>query len=166
MGPAGILTIAGGKLTAFRKMAERIVDKVASQLDATVKPCATETELLPGGDCDMDDLRRSTTFANRTDAFIDRVSHLYGSESDAVIQAGGNVTAEAEHAVLKEGAVTLEDYWVRRSARAWFDHEGGMKSLAPAADKMASLLHWSAEEKQRQIDNCRHLHEESLAALP
>ena len=166
MGPAGILTIAGGKLTAFRKMAERIVDKVADHLDVPVKPCETETQALPGGDCDMDELQRSPIFANRTDAFVDRISHLYGSESEEVVNAGGTVTAEAEHAVLKEGAVTLEDYWVRRSARAWFDHEGGMKSLAPAADKMASLLHWSPEEKQRQIDSCRDLHEESLAALP
>ncbi len=166
MGPAGILTIAGGKLTAFRKMAERIVDKVADRLDATVKPCDTETALLPGGDCDMDTLMTSDMFANRPAAYIDRLARLYGSEAADVLAAGGNVPAEAEQAVLKEGAVTLEDYWVRRSARAWFDHEGGMKALAPAADKMADLLHWSPEEKKRQIDHCRTLHEESLAALP
>ena len=38
------------------------------------------------------------------------------------------------HAVLHEGALTLEDYWVRRSARAWFDLDGGLAALAPAAD--------------------------------
>ncbi len=166
MGPAGILTIAGGKLTAFRKMAERIVDKVIDQLEASARACTTEDAPLPGGDCDMEALQNSDAFANRTAAFTDRVSHLYGSEAPEVVSAGGNVTAEAEHAVLKEGAVTLEDYWVRRSARAWFDHEGGMKSLAPAADKMADLLHWSPDEKKRQIDSCRALHEESLSALP
>ncbi len=166
LGPSGIITIAGGKLTAFRKMAERIVDKVADRLGDTVDPCTTNDQLLPGGDCDMAALRTSDVFANRSAAFIDRLAHLYGGEAPDVVQAGGNVTAEAAHAVLREGAVTLEDYWVRRSARAWFDHEGGMKTLAPAADKMADLLDWSPDEKKRQIDGCRYLHEESLSALP
>lgn len=166
IGPAGILTIAGGKLTAFRKMAERIVDKVADNLQATVKDCETHTQPLPGGDCEMATLKSSDAFSNRTPAFTDRLAHLYGSEAPDVVDAGGNVMAEAEQAVLKEGAVTLEDYWVRRSARAWFDHEGGVKSLEPAADTMGQMLNWSPSEKQRQIDVCHSLRDESLEALP
>jgi glycerol-3-phosphate dehydrogenase len=77
----------------------------------------------------------------------------------------GGPAAEARHAVLKEGALTLEDWWARRSARAWFDADGGIGALAPAATEMASLLRWDAMETRRQIEACRRLHAESLAAI-
>ncbi len=67
---------------------------------------------------------------------------LYGTEAVALVNGG--IHAEARHAVLKEGALTLEDYWMRRSARARFDLDGGIASLRPAADAMAPLLGWSA----------------------
>ena len=69
---------------------------------------------------------------------------LYGTE--AVTLVNGGVPHEARHAVLKEGAMTLEDYWVRRSARARFDLDSGIAALQPAADAMAPLLGWSAAE--------------------
>ncbi|MEI6453967.1 MAG: glycerol-3-phosphate dehydrogenase C-terminal domain-containing protein, partial [Actinomycetes bacterium] len=61
------------------------------------------------------------------------------------------------HAVLHEGALTLEDYWVRRSARAWFDADGGLGALAPAAEAMAGLLGWSdSRERSYSIGGYRH----------
>ncbi|MEO7353574.1 MAG: glycerol-3-phosphate dehydrogenase/oxidase [Gemmatimonadales bacterium] len=42
-----VLTIAGGKLTTYRKMAEEVVDAVVEVLGATTLPCATATEPLP-----------------------------------------------------------------------------------------------------------------------
>jgi glycerol-3-phosphate dehydrogenase len=61
--------------------------------------------------------------------------------------------------VLREGALTLEDYWVRRSARARFDLDGGIGCLTEAAGAMAPLLGWSPAESQRQTELCRALHE-------
>ena len=51
---------------------------------------------------------------------------LFGSEAQA---AGDGAAAEAAHAVLHEGALTLEDYWVRRGARAWFDLDPAFPAL-------------------------------------
>jgi glycerol-3-phosphate dehydrogenase len=72
-----------------------------------------------------------------------------------IFDKGKGVMAEATHAVFNEGALTLEDYWVRRSARARFDEDGGMASLEPAAECMGELLNWSNEERTRQIDACK-----------
>ena len=47
----------------------------------------------------------------------------------------------------------------------WFDPEGGMAALAPAAGAMAGLLGWSPAETERQIEACRALRAASLAAL-
>ncbi|MEO8812192.1 MAG: glycerol-3-phosphate dehydrogenase C-terminal domain-containing protein, partial [Caulobacteraceae bacterium] len=125
-GPAGVLSIAGGKLTAYRRMAERVVDHVETALGRPHAPCRTADEALIGGD----------------------------AASDLSAIAGGP-GAQAARAVLAEGAVTLEDYWVRRSARAWFAIDGGMSALAAAAGAMAPLLGWTAERTADEIERCR-----------
>jgi glycerol-3-phosphate dehydrogenase len=62
-----------------------------------------------------------------------------------------------------EGALTLEDYWVRRSARAWFDHDAGLAAMEAAAPVMGELLGWSDEERARQIAACRAIHDTSMS---
>jgi len=158
-GPGGVLSIAGGKLTAYRMMAERIVDMTEERLGRKVTAARTGTEPLVGGDVDVAALTR------RLGAPGDRLVSLYGSEAQAIAEAGGGPAVEAAHAVLQEGALTLEDYWVRRSARAWFDPDGGLAALAPAAEAMAGLLGWSPAETQAQIETCRALRADSLSAL-
>ena len=64
-----------------------------------------------------------------------------------------------------EGALTLEDYWVRRSGRAWFDVNGGIDCLVPAAAVMAELLDWSSAERDRQVKACVAIREREMSAV-
>jgi glycerol-3-phosphate dehydrogenase len=48
-GIANLATIAGGKLTTFRLMAEKTADLVAQRLNNS-RPCKTATEVLPAAD--------------------------------------------------------------------------------------------------------------------
>lgn len=52
--PSGLFTIAGGKLTGFRKMAEEAVDMVSRSLEREALhahgPCTTDKEPISGGD--------------------------------------------------------------------------------------------------------------------
>jgi glycerol-3-phosphate dehydrogenase len=161
-GPAGVLSIAGGKLTAYRKMAERVVDQIEEGLGRNVSKSRTATDPLPGGDVDPAAMARALVAAGRSAQAAARSVGLYGSEAEAVGDGGA---AEAAHAVLHEGALTLEDYWVRRSARAWFDLDPAFPALGAAAEAMAPLLDWSAEERRRQIDHCRALRHDALSNL-
>lgn len=148
-GPAGVVTIAGGKLSAYRAMAERIVDQAAATLGLKTAPCRTAETPLPG--------------AGGSEApSDDRLWRLYGAEAESVRAAGGDAGAEAGQAVLHEGALTLEDSWVRRTARAWF---GGPEGLEAAADRMADLLGWDATRKAAELDHCRALERLNHAAL-
>lgn len=51
---SGLVTIAGGKLTGFRKMAQKVVDLVARHLSEAYSlqtgPCVTDQDTLSGGD--------------------------------------------------------------------------------------------------------------------
>jgi len=153
-GPGGMLSVAGGKLSAYRKMAERIVDDVETRLGHKSSRCRTGDEPLPGGDAGS---KRNTS------GIRDRLSTLYGSEAAWLAEAGGHIAAEVEFAVTHEGALTLPDYWVRRSARAYFDPDGGIAVLGRAADAMAALLGWSATTKRLQIDTCKQIRNDSFA---
>ena len=64
-----------------------------------------------------------------------------------------------------EGALTLEDYWVRRSARSNFDDDGGMDALEPAAEVMGNLLNWSGAEKNIQVEICRKRRQKEMKIL-
>jgi glycerol-3-phosphate dehydrogenase len=165
VGPSGMISIGGGKLTAYRRMAERVVDRIEETLGRKPSACRTAEASLPGGDVDVAAARSSLERGGMAAVDADRLVSLYGAEAAAIAADGADITAEARHAVLAEGAVTLEDYWVRRSARAWFAEGGGLGDLAPAADAMGHLLSWAPAERERQIAACRAIHDHNMAAF-
>lgn len=156
--PGGMVSIAGGKLSAYRAMAERVVDLVVERLGATARACSTAEVPLPGGS-------RAAQLPGLDQLAAERLAGLYGDEANEIVIAGGDVGAEAARAVTHEGASTLEDYWVRRSARAWFDDGAGLAALEPAANVMGALLGWDDAMKANQIAHCLQIDEESRRLL-
>jgi len=159
-GPGEMLSIAGGKLTAYRQMAQDVVDMVQKALGGKATKSLTATTPLVGGDVDVAAVNTALRAQGLSEIQAERLVQLYGSEApDAV----GGPAAEARRAVLLEGALTLEDYWVRRSARAWFDPDAGIGALEPAARAMSDLLGWSDDERERQTAACKTIHDQSMA---
>lgn len=159
-GPHGVLSIAGGKLTAYRQMAQDVVDKVQKLLGQKPTRSATATTPLVSGDVSVDAVKAMLGSKGLNDNEAARLVQLYGSEAPDAI---GGPEVEARRAVLFEGALALEDYWVRRSARAWFDPDAGIGALDSAATAMGELLGWSNDERLKQIAACRAIHEVSMA---
>ena len=158
-GPGGVLSIAGGKLTAYRQMAEDVVDRVQKLLGGKPTKSVTATTTLVSGDVDVaaiTGLVRQKT----SEPEAERLVQLYGSEA---LEAIGGAEVEARRAVLFEGALKLEDYWVRRSARAWFDHDAGIGALGAAAKTMGELLGWDESEQASQVAACKAIHDESMS---
>ena len=166
-GPGGVLSMAGGKLTAYRVMARKLVDMCEVGLGRSPTHCSTAEKVLPGGNLDG----TFTEFQQRLEkdglgaSEAERLTRLYGSEATEIVAGGGDLNAEVEFAVLCGGALTLEDYWVRRSARARFDIDGGTASLVPAAAIMATLLSWSKDECSRQVEACLAIREGEMSAV-
>ncbi|MFT5711380.1 MAG: glycerol-3-phosphate dehydrogenase [Halioglobus sp.] len=166
-GPGGVLSMAGGKLTAYRVMARKLVDMCETRLGRTPTNCSTAEKILPGGNLGGTFIEFQQRLEEKglgaSDA--ERLTRLYGSEATEILASGGDLKAEVEFAVLCEGALTLEDYWVRRSARARFDADGGTACLASAAAVMALLLNWSKEECDRQVKVCLAIREHEMSAV-
>ena len=162
--PSGLLSVGGGKLSAYRAMAERIVDTVIDNHGFTAKSCATAEVHLPGGDAVM----LASDLTGIGDIHAERLARLYGAEAPNLLgNAGGDelVRAEVQQAVQKEGALRLEDYWARRSSRAWFDEGAGLPVLKQAATAMAEMLGWDDSRKAMEIENCRDIDRTSRAGF-
>lgn len=155
-----LVSIAGGKLTGFRKMAEESMAAVAAVLGrdtAMPRPLAP----LPGGDIDdLEALRGEVRTRYQLEpTAAARLVRLYGSEVFSVLGSNPSPVSESVFAeeiawaVNVEGAETLEDVVYRRLRAAWFlpmEVEGLMPRCASL---MGSALGWTegrvAEEIQR-----------------
>lgn len=140
--PTDLISIAGGKLTGYRKMAERVVDEVAKRLtqkhDLTLKRCFTEEITIKGGG--FKDSADVITFIQKVaeelalygiDPYQARyLIHNYGQQTDQILEIFGEMTQKnTESLALAELQFTLEyemvhtamDFFSRRTGRIYFD---------------------------------------------
>ncbi|MEW8978923.1 MAG: glycerol-3-phosphate dehydrogenase/oxidase [Symbiobacterium sp.] len=161
--PSGLVTVGGGKLTAFRAMASRIVDDV---FPATRNPAhlAASTAPLPGAASRLPDEALRRRLAAETGApqdLVDRLADRYGAALTQVAAEARAVAAEdpelrwrlaqARHAVKAEMAVHLVDVVRRRTDLLLFTPHNGRPYLNALADEMGALLGWSEAQKQAEI---------------
>ncbi len=162
----GMVSITGGKLTAYRAIAAEVVDAVEERLGREVSPCTTDTEPLPGGD--ITSVERAIQDARRLtddDAIATRLVTAYGSawgfvwirtERDPMLAervAPGlpYIMAEVAHAIEQERACTFADVLVRRTHIAYETRDNGRAAARRIAPLVASLLGWDDEETRRQL---------------
>ena len=129
-GVAPLLTVYGGKLTTFRRLAEDALSRLAPYFPPA--PAWTANSSLPGGDFAYDGL---ATLVGRTQQqwpflrkeHAERLVVAYGTRVDQVLQSakrpedlgvwlGADLTAaEVHYLMAKEGAQTADDVLWRRS---------------------------------------------------
>lgn len=165
----GLISIAGGKLTGYRKMAERVVDKVIEErFESVEQPCTTDKMVLPGGDfADYSDVRKLEAelagklgILNLRGNEATNLVHLYGTQSKRIVeyleqhQTGEPekdlVLAKAWFAIQHEMAITPLDFINRRSGLLYFNHPKLTRNLQTVIEYFASEFNWSNEEKVKQ----------------
>lgn len=174
---SGFYSMAGGKLTGFRKMAEKIVDMVVADLrressKLRVKPCSTDKSLISGGEIGPGGYeafhRRMSEFGKNEYGFtaeiMDRLLHRYGANVRVMFEAidrsprqaeriGGQlplIRAELEYAVAQEMVVTLTDFLLRRTGDLLFATEAALEAAPQVLMEMAGMLGWDQAEQARQ----------------
>jgi glycerol-3-phosphate dehydrogenase len=166
VGPAGVVTIAGGKLTGYRPMTRRAVEQVASAIGARLAPVPPDDEPLPGGDVgrDLDAAARALAREHGLgEAAALRLIRLYGGEAGALLGcgaeplvAGGDArTGEVEWAVRVDGARGVEDVLYRRTRIALYAAEGRQAAAEAIGARMAALLGWDAARAADEVARAR-----------
>jgi len=154
-----LITIAGGKLTGFRIMAELVMARVASVLERRLT-LTDPLEVLPGGaERDLEALlARVVDRYGISEQTGRRLIRLYGSEVFDVL--GDVPTAitpavfaeELDWAVTEESAMNLEDVVYRRLRVPWFHPEDTEAVAIAAAGRMARHFDWPASRQQQELN--------------
>ncbi|MGP0029628.1 MAG: FAD-dependent oxidoreductase [Acidimicrobiales bacterium] len=163
----GVVSVTGGKLTTYRKMAQDTVDAVLFQLGESPKTrrCVTKSLRLIG----------ATSAPRDPVAAAHRHAHLlgrYGTQTAAVLAVADGrpellepiveglpyIGAELVYAVREEMAQTLDDVLARRTRAVIQRAQATVAAARAAADLIAPELGWTpddaADQATRFIESC------------
>ncbi len=163
---SGLLSIAGGKLTGYRKMSERITDLVCKRLkrdfDVKSKPIQTEHLQLVGGD--FKNYSEVKVFTNKIynqlkqDGFQKKdaqiLVHKYGTQCNLILQKYFSLNnnndcdiklakAELWFCLHYEMVQRPLDFFTRRTGKLFFEIETIEKLKIPILKEFQNHFEWS-----------------------
>jgi glycerol-3-phosphate dehydrogenase len=168
---AGLLTIAGGKLTTYRAMAAELVDVVAAKLhriDGRHVPgrAPTAVDPLPGGEvADLELLVRELVKERVPERVARHLVDTYGSEAMAVanlaardnalaeplIPGASILRAEVVYQARREMALSVSDVMIRRT-HMFHGYAGQGTEVTPVvAGLLAQELGWDAAREASSL---------------
>ena len=153
--PSDVVSIAGGKLTTYRHMAQDTVDEV---LDVLGRGGKCRTKSLPihgaaGHEQVVDEHLRSRYGADAS-AVLTLVA-ADPSLGEALVPGQPYLKAEAVYAARHEMVVDLDDIFARRTRARLFARDATADAAAEVAALVAPTMGWSAEEQARQVATYR-----------
>ncbi len=153
---SGLLTVAGGKWTTYRQMAEDAVDRAVEIFNLNPqRGCQTEKVMLVGGD-DYDpdgSVRLSGEYGLPADV-ARHLNHAYGDRAYLVarmaretgaarlVQGHPYLEAEAIYGARNEFAERAMDVLARRISLALLDRDAAWRAMPRVLEGMARELGW------------------------
>jgi len=173
---SGMVTITGGKLTTYRRMAADAIDKAVKVGKLRGRRSRTKKLRLVGavgyedpGDRDTPSIHEhlATRFGREADA-IHETLRSDPALGDGLVPGLPYVRAEAIHAVRHEMARTLDDLLSRRTRARLLARDASSAAAENVAALVAPELGWDAAEVTRQVQVFRALleRERTSAGLP
>jgi glycerol-3-phosphate dehydrogenase len=172
---SGLITIAGGKLTGYRKMAEKVVDMVAARLTQTngakYPSCFTDQVIVSGGErlghtdysaCQKELLEKGIakgvpihTAQEWVDTYGTNTLHLYSrlgavSERGRLLSENQLLQAQIMYAMEEEMTITAVDFLRLRTGWTYFQVKKAEAHADTVIRLMGEKLGWSDSERERQ----------------
>jgi len=167
-----LISIAGGKLTGYRKMAERIVDLVAKKhlrrFSREFKKTQTEHIVLSGGKFEnFDDVKRYINLINKRifkDNFSEKdaqyLVYNYGKQTDVILKKYNElkkgtpqekmIKAEVWYTIHYEMACTPIDFFMRRTGRFYFDIDSVNRYKTIVLNEFTNYFCWDKKEEEKR----------------
>lgn len=166
---AGLISVSGGKLTTYRRMAQDVVDRIDRReqrarahptLKLTLHGSSGWAEARP-------DVRAQGQTLRLANDIIDHLGGAYGADALRVLALVAEdatlserlladlpyIRAEVLYVCREEMALTLEDVLQRRTHITLEDRLCGTGIASEVARLMSHELGWSAEVETRQIES-------------
>ncbi|WP_107841015.1 glycerol-3-phosphate dehydrogenase/oxidase [Metasolibacillus meyeri] len=171
--PGGLVTIAGGKLTGYRKMAETVLDMVikdlAPKLNKPIASCDTKKIAISGGD--IGGSRNLKAFLYKqtkkgvelglTEQQATYMAQHYGSNADTVLalmQMNDTALpawlyAQLRYSIEHEMVTHPNDFMIRRTGYMFFNIALVQQYKAEILKEMAKQLSWTEEQhKEYEVE--------------
>jgi glycerol-3-phosphate dehydrogenase len=124
---SGLITIAGGKWTTYRKMAEDVVDIAIKTFELQDKPCQTKELKLHGYD--------KASFA-----------------TEIILMSREELKAAIKKSIAEEMCMTVEDFLSRRTRQLLLNAHEAIKAAPLVAKLMAEEMNKDENWIKEQID--------------
>jgi len=175
--PNGLISVIGGKLTSYRKMAKDTVDEI-TLVRGDRRP--SHTDALPlDGTVGWEDARRAPAVRSLLPEQQDHLISSYGARALDVLEIAKDsleaglplapdapvIAAEVIYACRAEMCVALADFMFLRSRLSVAADDAGTNVVGRVAATMATELRWDAAERGRQIEAWERAVESERAAL-
>ncbi|MCL6454217.1 MAG: glycerol-3-phosphate dehydrogenase/oxidase [Alicyclobacillus sp.] len=179
--PSGLITMAGGKLTGYRKMAEKAVDlccrRLSEMTGRTYPPCATAHVPISGGhyanpadyEASVEAAVRDAKRVGLPDSDARLLASRYGTNAghlleriltrptdDAAASLPPAVFAQLAYAIEAEMACTPLDFFQRRTGALLFDIDLVRRTKTAVVQYFAEQFRWSEAERAargRELDD-------------
>jgi glycerol-3-phosphate dehydrogenase len=175
----GVVAVAGGKLTTYRRIAAACLDAVAPAImeaggPLPRRPAPEEKGPLPGAvgletEEKLERLRGELIRRVGDREVARQLSHSYGVRAREVLELVERrptlaerivpelplVWAQVVFAARAELALTLADVMIRRTQLCYRDRRQGLDAVERASELLAEELGWDAAERARQIQDYR-----------
>lgn len=161
----GLISIAGGKLTGYRKMAERTVDLALRQLEAEEERAfalsRSSSRKLSGGTFhSLKAFISEVGETKLTETQLAGLFHKYGENALEIIsgidletkdRTLAILTAELNYAVQNEMVTEISDFLIRRTGRLYFEKAVADKYCEPLNEQLAEALDLTEEQKATSL---------------
>jgi glycerol-3-phosphate dehydrogenase len=178
----GFVSVAGGKYTTYRIMAEDVVNLALKELQGEIPKSVTDNLPIVGADGYHALVRQIPFIATEADLSEATVVHLlnrYGSLINEVLNLISTnphlskplaenlpyLRAEIHYAASHEGARSVEDVIARRTRLAFEAVDEGVHLVDDIAEIIAPVLGWSDSEKQESIRHYREVVAREMRAV-
>ncbi len=174
---SGLITMAGGKLTGYRKMAEKLLDDVSKSLAKETgkkyKPVQTKHLPISGGDIGGSEqleaflskkakegnnrfgwtLEEGREMAKRFGSNIDQLfTYAQEHKEQNETTLPNSLYAELRYSIQHEAVTTPIDFLLRRTGYLLFDMPYLLEWKDAVVDEMAKQFHWSDDVKQTYME--------------
>lgn len=171
---SGLITIAGGKLTGYRKMAQRVLDLIAQKMEKKQQKhipfCKTEAIKIAGGrlpeGIEFKDFvnqkikvglelgLKETQIKNMIYRFGNQIDEIYNlmllyNQKQAILPVW--LKAECAYCIQNEMCTSLSDFLIRRTGMVYFDLENAILHKENLNYFMAEELGWKEEVRNQSL---------------
>ncbi|AXX89225.1 hypothetical protein CKA55_00105 [Arcobacter suis] len=164
-----LISIAGGKWTTYRKMAEDLVDfLIKNRFLEKQKKCETKKHKLFGNDADIKDFEKLMNFFPISNKTKNSLKTIYGNSCTKILNLANEtdnfelinpnlpyLKAEIEYCIKEEFVEKPIDFLARRVGLCFLDKKLALSCVDVVCEEMGKILFWDEKRVKKEKFECK-----------